>query len=400
MTDQAVDQPPETFTQSHPLMKQIVLLNPARIVFGDGAFSTFADDFLQQGLRRLFVITIAPLTGMLKEQTIRMKGAGIEVCIDTRVEQEPDFEMFEQLLEEARLFGADAVAGIGGGSVLDVAKLLAAFIDSDQQVRDTVGIGLLAGRKTWLACLPTTSGTGSEVSPNAILLDKKDQLKKGVVSPWLVPDVAYVDPELTWSVPATVTASTGLDALTHCLEAYTNTFAHPMIDLYALEGIRLINKGLVPALRNGRDRQARGLLSLGSLYGGYCLGPVNTAAVHALSYPLGGMFHVAHGLSNAILLPHVMEFNLPAAPDRYAEVARALGADEGANEEATARNGVGMIHELMKKCGIPTRLSELNIPQKALDDMADGAIKVTRLLRNNVREVTRQDALELYKKAW
>ena len=381
-------------------MKQITILNPPRIVFGDGAFSTFIDEFLKKCLRRLFIVTIPPLEGLLNEQTKRMKDAGIKVFVNTRVEQEPDFEMFEELLEEARLFGADAVAGIGGGSVLDAAKLLAAFIDNDQQIRETVGIGLLAGRKTWMACLPTTSGTGSEVSPNAILLDEQDHLKKGIVSPWLVPDVAYVDPELTWSVPATVTASTGLDALTHCLEAYTNTFAHPMIDLYALEGIRLINKGLVPALHNGRDRHARGQLALGSLYGGYCLGPVNTAAVHALSYPLGGMFHIAHGLSNALLLPHVMEFNLTAAPDRYAEVARTLGADEGVDAVATARNGVEKIHELINECGIPTRLSELDIPQEALDEMADGAIKVTRLLKNNVRKVTREDALELYLKAW
>jgi len=381
-------------------MKQITLLNPVRIVFGDGAFATFTDEFLNQGLQRLFIVSIPPLVELLHKQTGRLKEAGIEVYLDTRVEQEPDFEMFDRLLEEARQFRADAVAGIGGGSVLDVAKLLAAFIDSDQSIRETVGIGLLGGRKTWLACVPTTSGTGSEVSPNAILLDEQDRLKKGIVSPWLVPDVACVDPELTWSVPASVTASTGLDALTHCLEAYTNIFAHPMIDLYALEGIRLISQGLVPALRNGHDRQARGQLSLGSLYGGYCLGPVNTAAVHALSYPLGGMFHIAHGLSNAILLPHVMEFNLTAAPGRYAEVARALGADEGTDEKAAARNGIGKIHELIRECGIPNRLSELGIPKSALGDMADGAIKVTRLLKNNVREVTREDALALYRKAW
>src|SRR5262249_48336492 len=160
----------------------------------------------------------------------------------------------------------------------------------------------------FLVCLPTTAGTGSEVSPNAILLDEADQLKKGVVSPYLVPDAAYVDPQLTRSVPPSVTAATGLDALTHCIEAYANKFAHPAVDLYALQGVGIIAQNLLRAVRNGGDMEARTELSLGSFYGGLCLGPVNTAAVHALAYPLGGQFHVAHGVSNAVLLPHVIRF--------------------------------------------------------------------------------------------
>ena len=180
--------------------------------------------------------------------------------------------------------------------MLDVTKLVAAFIDSDQQVEDCFGMGFIRRKGLWFACLPTTAGTGSEVSPNAILLDERDHLKKGIVSPFLIADVAYVDPKLTWTVPAKVTADTGMDALTHCIEAYTNKFAHPSVDIYALQGIRLIAANLERAVTLARDNkpadlsdnpayvEAREALAFGSLYGGLCLGPVNTAAVHALRH--------------------------------------------------------------------------------------------------------------------
>src|SRR5690606_18724800 len=257
---------------------------------------------------------------------------------------------------------------------------------------EAFGVGKLAGRSTYLACLPTTAGTGSEVSPIAILLDESDELKKGVVSPYLVPDAAYVDPLLTLTVPPAITAATGIDAFTHCVEAYVNRFSHPIVDLYAREGIRLISRNLARAVREGKDIEARTSLALGSMYGGLCLGPVNTAAVHALSYPLGGEFHVAHGVSNAVLLAHVLEFNLPAAPRRYAEVALALGVEPAADDLQTAQRGLARIRELLQECGLPLRLSEVGVPESAIDRMAQSAMTVQRLLERNVREVTEQDA--------
>ncbi|MDE5672263.1 MAG: iron-containing alcohol dehydrogenase, partial [Duncaniella sp.] len=244
--------------------------------------------------------------------------------------------------------------------------------------------------------LPTTAGTGSEVSPNAILLDERDKLKKGIVSEYLLADAAYVDPKLTMTVPSKVTADTGMDALTHCIEAYTNKFAHPAADIYALQGIKLIAANLLRAVKDGNDVEAREALALGSLYGGLVLGPVNTAAVHALSYPLGGEFHIPHGLSNAILLPSVMKFNRPANLKKYAEVAIACGAPQGKDDDETAQNGVDFIYELSKAVGIPQKLSELNIPQSAVDRMAKAAMEVQRLLKNNPREVTEQDAKDIY----
>jgi alcohol dehydrogenase class IV len=292
------------------------------------------------------------------------------------------------------------VVGFGGGSPMDVAKLVAALLASRQDITEAFGIGNLAGaRSTYLACLPTTAGTGSEVSPNAVLLDDAAKLKKAAISPQLVPDAAYVDPTLTLTVPPAVTAATGIDALTHCIEAYANKFAHPMVDTFALEGIRLISSNLQRAVEHGDDVAARTAVARGSLYGGMCLGPVNTAAVHALSYPLGSEFHVAHGVSNAVLLPHVLEFNLPAAPHRYADIAVAMGASRSDDDLATARHGLERVRELSRRCGIPAHLADLGVPADAIERMAAAAMTVTRLLDRNVRAVTLPDALDIYRRA-
>ena len=377
-------------------MKQITLLQPQKIVFGTGCIQTFVDDYLKMGLQRLFVLTAPPIRPLIEETLTALTNAGVSVEVFQDIVAEPTVNDFKKMLEIARQFKADSVVGIGGGSVLDVTKLIAALINSTQQVEDCFGTGFIQKKGRWFACLPTTAGTGSEVSPNAILLDERDHLKKGIVSPFLIADVAYVDPKLTWTVPAKVTADTGMDALTHCIEAYTNKFAHPAVDIYALQGIRLIAANLEKAVKNGQDQEAREALAFGSLYGGPCLGPVNTAAVHALSYPLGGEFHIPHGLSNAILLPSVMKFNAPAAMKRYAEVAVAMGCEPGKNDEETAQRGVDFIYQLADAVGIPKKLTDLGIPQTAVDGMAKAAMEVQRLLKNNPREVTEQDARDIY----
>ena len=377
-------------------MKQITLLQPQKIVFGTGCIQTLVEDYKKMGLQRLFVLTAPPIRPLIEDTLAELKSAGVNIEVFQDIVAEPTVNDFKKILEVARQFKADSVVGVGGGSVLDVTKLIAAFINSDQQVEDCFGTGFIKQKGLWFACLPTTAGTGSEVSPNAILLDERDHLKKGIVSPFLITDVAYVDPKLTWTVPAKVTADTGMDALTHCIEAYTNKFAHPSVDIYALQGIRLIAANLEKAVKNGQDQEAREALAFGSLYGGLCLGPVNTAAVHALSYPLGGEFHIPHGLSNAILLPSVMKFNMPANIKRHAEVAIALGCQPGKNDEETAQRGVDFIYQLADAVGIPKKLTDLGIPQTAVDGMAKAAMQVQRLLKNNPREVTEQDARDIY----
>ena len=377
-------------------MKAITLLQPQKIVFGTGCIETFVEDYKKLGLQRLFVLTAPPIRPLIEEPLETLRKAGISIEIFQNILAEPTVNDFKAILEVAREFKADSVVGIGGGSVLDVTKLVAAFLNSDQQVEDCFGTGFIKQKGLWFACLPTTAGTGSEVSPNAILLDERDHLKKGIVSPFLIADAAYVDPKLTWTVPAKVTADTGMDALTHCIEAYTNKFAHPSVDIYALQGIRLIAANLEKAVKDGKDVEAREALAFGSLYGGLCLGPVNTAAVHALSYPLGGEFHIPHGLSNAILLPSVMKFNMPANVKRHAEVAIALGCEPGKNDEETAQRGVDFIYHLAAAVGIPDKLTALGIPQTSVPGMAKAAMQVQRLLKNNPREVTEQDAKDIY----
>jgi alcohol dehydrogenase class IV len=377
-------------------MKAITLLQPQKIVFGTGCIQTFVEDYEKMGLKRLYVLTAPPIRPLIEEAMDALTSAGVAIEVFQDIVAEPTVNDFKCILEKARRFQADSVVGVGGGSVLDVTKLVAAFINSEQQVEDCFGTGFIQKKGLWFACLPTTAGTGSEVSPNAILLDERDHLKKGIVSPFLIADVAYVDPKLTWTVPAKVTADTGMDALTHCIEAYTNKFAHPAVDIYALKGIQLIAANLENAVKNGQNQEAREALALGSLYGGLCLGPVNTAAVHALSYPLGGEFHIPHGLSNAILLPSVMKFNMPANVKRYAEVAIAMGCEPGKNDEETAQCGVDFIYQLAAAVGIPDKLTALGIPQTAVDGMAKAAMQVQRLLKNNPREVTEQDARDIY----
>lgn len=377
-------------------MKPITILQPQKIVFGTGCIKNFEEDYLKLGYKRLFVLTAPPIIPLIESTIDALTKAEVSIEVFSNILAEPSLGDFNEILKVAREFGADSVVGIGGGSVLDVAKLVAAFVGSDQKAEDCFGTGFINKKGLWLACLPTTAGTGSEVSPNAILLDERDKLKKGIVSPYLLADVAYVDPALTMTVPSKVTADTGMDALTHCIEAYTNKFAHPAVDIYAIQGIRLIAANLLRAVKDGNDVEAREALALGSLYGGLVLGPVNTAAVHALSYPLGGEFHIPHGLSNAILLPSVMKFNRPANLKKYAEVAVACGAPVGKDDDETAQNGVDFICELSKAVGIPQKLTDLNIPQSAVDGMAKAAMEVQRLLKNNPREVTEQDAKDIY----
>lgn len=381
-------------------MRGVTLIQPNRLVFGNGCAMQFGEYFATLGLKRLFVVTAPPILPIIDPLIESMKQQVLSLTVYDKASVEPTVGIFNEALRAAQAAKTDAIIGIGGGSALDVAKLVAALKSGKQDIHEVFGIGKLSERKTFLACFPTTSGTGSEVSPNAILLDEAEQIKKGVVSPYLMPDAAYIDPLLTITVPPSVTASTGMDALTHCIEVYANRFAHPLIDLYALEGIRLIGANLKRAFENGDDVDARGNLALGSLYGGLGLGPVNTGAVHALAYPLGGRFHVAHGISNALLLPYVMEFNIPEAPDRFANIALALGVERAGSDFETARKGVEKVGQLLRDCGLPTKLSELGVPREAIDDMAEAAMTVTRLLKNNLREVTLGDAKKIYEEAY
>lgn len=364
-----------------------------KLVFGIDALSSAGEYLRALGIRRPFVVAAQSSAG-------HAQRLHPNAHVDSSTRNEPSVAHFSRLLDAARAYGPDAVVGIGGGSVLDAAKLVAALCGRAQTLAEAWGIGNLAGRHLPLICIPTTSGTGSEVSPNAILLDEESQSKKAVISAHLVPDAAFLDPALTVTVPAPVTAATGLDALTHCIEAYANNFAHPLVDTWALDGIRHTARHLVTAVREPENIEARTSLMLGSLYGGLCLGPVNTAAVHALSYPLGARHHIPHGHANAILLPHVLRFNLPAAPARYAAVALALGAEQQSTAEATAAAGIGRLWALIAETQLEMRLSALRIAESEIPALAAEGLAITRLMRNNVRSMTQQDAELIYRAAF
>jgi alcohol dehydrogenase class IV len=381
-------------------MRQVILQQPQRILFGPGCLHAFPEEMLRRGWRRAFVVTspqvVVAAAGLF--EAWREAGLVPTVCAD--VDREPEIALFDAVLRQARAATPDVVVGYGGGSALDVAKLVAAMLDRSHDVREVFGIGLLEGRTTPLVCIPTTAGTGADVSPNAILLDEDEKLKKGVVSPWLVPDLAVCDPETTVSLPPAATAATGIDALVHCMEAYANLHAHPAVDLYALEGIRLIGRSIERAVAHGGDLEARCDVMRGALYGGLCLGPVNTGGVHALSYPLGGEFRIPHGVANSLLMPHVFRFNLPGMPERYADIAEALGCTREADAYTTARNGLTRLVQLSDRCGIPRRLRDFGVPESDLGRLACEAMKVTRLLRNNPREITFEDAEAIYRASY
>jgi alcohol dehydrogenase len=379
-------------------MNSITLQQPGKIVFGENCFQQIVDDNLITSSERILFLVATPL--MTAAQTVCEKISAIGkkvVIIEYNFAGEPTFDQFDMLLNKSEYFKPDCVVGVGGGSVLDCSKLLAAMTENDEQYSEVVGVGLLKKRMKKLICVSTTSGTGSEVSPIAILLNEKTEAKSGIVSPALLADAAYIDSVLTAGLPPKFTAETGMDALCHCIEAYTNKFAHPAVDTYALKGIQLISKNLLKAYKNGNDLEARAGLALGSMYGGLVLGPVNTHGVHCLSYGLGGKFHISHGLANAILLPAVMRYNLETMPEKHAEIAIAMGIEPKSSTYETALAGIELIENLSSKCNIPSSLTELGIDEKDLPALAEISMNTTRLLNNCPRPMTKDNAIEIYK---
>jgi alcohol dehydrogenase class IV len=379
--------------------RTVSLINVGIVRFDARCEHNCPEDMAQRGVTSVLIVTTPPTRRLCDPLIQGFRDRRISVTVWDDIAGEPTFAEFAEVLGVARAAGIDGVVGLGGGSAMDVAKLVAALYGGTQDIRDVVGVDVLAARALPLACIPTTAGTGSEVTPIAILGDEDDDLKKGVVSPHLVPDFAYLDAKLTVTMPPEVTASTGIDALTHCIEAYTNRFTHPIVDIFALAGIGLIAANIERACRDGTDLTARAAMLRASYCGGMCLGPVNTAAVHALAYPLGGEFHVAHGVANSILLPHVLRFNLPAAPTRFAAIAHAMGVPDSGDVMADAAAGIEHVATLSARCGIPAGMSHFGISANAIPHMAAAAMTVTRLLDRNPRALTEADAHAIYKAA-
>ncbi|MEO9474389.1 MAG: iron-containing alcohol dehydrogenase [Cyclobacteriaceae bacterium] len=381
-------------------MNSITISQPKKLVIARDAITQLVNSLVELRVKRVFVLTDPHVLDKISPVFENLRQTGSQVKIVLSPGHEPTFKNVEDVVCQAREFQTDYVVGIGGGSVLDIGKLVAALLDKPDALSSYVGNGLIKTRSIPLACAPTTSGAGSESSPNAILIDESNHSKKGIIDHSVMPDAVYIDPNLMVTLPPHITAYTGLDALTHCIEAFANKNSHPVVDVFALQGIKLISQNLGKAIINGADLEAREKVALGSYYGGMCLGPVNTAAVHALAYPLGTEYNIAHGLSNALLLPFVLEFNLQNAENRYAEIALAMGGKQLKSQKETALQGIDLIRKLIKDCGMPARLSELSITNDSVTSMAEDALKIQRLLKNNVREVALKDAISIYQSAF
>ncbi|MHB8984686.1 MAG: iron-containing alcohol dehydrogenase [Eubacteriales bacterium] len=325
---------------------------------------------------------------------------GIDTQIYDKVEPEPTIESFEECLQVAREGKFNLVVGIGGGSSMDISKLLSAMMTNTGKVQDYFGVNLLKNPGIPKVAIPTTSGTGSEVTPIGILKDVEKELKIGVVSPYNYPDAAIVDPLLTLKLPANVTASTGMDALTHAIEAYTSLGASPVTDILAEKAIALIASSLRTAVSNGSDVGARYDMSLGSLLAGISFANAGVTAVHALSFPLGGAFKVPHGIANTVMLPYVMEYNYVAKLDKFAKVAELMGEkiSQLSAREAAAKS-IDSVKALAYDIEVPTGLREINVPEAALKQLAEGASTVTRLLVNNPRQMGLAEITKIFERA-
>lgn len=346
------------------------------------------------GLRKL---------GMIDPAVTSLESAGHTVAVFDQVEADPSRETLMNAVEFGRRSGVTGLLGFGGGSPMDVSKLTALLLGSGEDLDQAWGVSMAKGPRLPLVLVPTTAGTGSEVTPVSIITVGAEE-KRGVSSPEILPDIAILDADLTAGLPPHITAATGVDAMVHAIEAYASKSANnnPLSKLLAREALRLLGANIEAAVLNGNVRKVRGAMLLGSMLAGQAFANSPVAAVHALAYPVGSTFHVPHGLSNALVLPHVLRFNAPAAHEPYAEIATDvfpyMAAIKGSQARCTAF--IDALAVLCAKLGMETRLRELDIPEDAIPKMASDAMLQTRLLVNNPRDLSEADALSIYRAAW
>lgn len=337
--------------------------------------------------------------GVIDQIVGELKQAGISSRYITDVKPEPTVDNIRTVFGRISAEPVDLLIGIGGGSVLDAAKIFSVLLTNPVDVQTLIGIDLVSQPGIPTVLVPTTSGTGSEVTPNAIVTLPEEELKVGIISRHLLPKLVMIDPVLTIGLPKAITAATGMDAFTHALESYISNKANPISDMFALESIRLIAESLVDAYHNGADLEAREKMLLGSMYGGMALSAAGTAAVHALAYPLGGKFNISHGVANSMLLPHVMVFNQDAISDRLGNVAQAMGLQVGKMGGTDASDMViKRIFQWTSEMQIPQNLREFGITEGDVDDLAIAASKVTRLLTNNPKPMDLASIKTVYRK--
>ena len=367
-----------------------------------GATGKIGEILAGRGCKKVAFVTDAMILklGLAEAALDGFKAAGLDVWTFSDVQPDPPEAMILGAVEAARAEGVDCVASVGGGSSLDTAKLIAVLLNTDQPMGEMYGVNLVKGDRLPLVLAPTTAGTGSEVTPISIVTTGANE-KKGVVSPQLLPDYAILDAELTVGLPAAVTAATGIDAMVHAIEAFTSKRLKNVVsDCLGKQALELLGANIRKACETPQDRDARAQMLLGSMLAGMAFTNAPVAAVHALAYPLGGHFHVPHGLSNALVLPYVLDFNMPEAEAAYAELAPIIFPDlAGKSQSDRARGMVDGFLKLGPELGMQSRLSEVGVSHNNLPMLAEDAMKQQRLLINNPREMTYEAALNIYEQA-
>jgi alcohol dehydrogenase len=386
------------------MYKNFSFTGAKKIVFGNGALESLGEHIREfKATRPLIVLDRNLAKTDLKGKILGILGGdGFKMTLfDQQVEAEPRLEVADEGAKAAQKGKCDIVVGVGGGSAMDVAKAIAVLAANNGRAQDYLGLNKVPGPGLPKIMIPTTAGTGSEVTFTAVFVRQDLKKKEGMNSPYLYPELAILDPTLTLSLPPVSTASTGIDALCHAIESYTSVNASPMSELLSLEAIYLISSNLRMCVHDGGNLEARGSMLLGSLYAGLGLANAGVGAVHSLSYPLGGKYGVSHGLANTIMLPHVMAFNLPGAIEKFAVIAETMGEviDAVPLREA-AFMAVEAVQALIEDCGIYTTLEDLNIPEEALPELAEVAMTVLRPLENNPRKLTIEDAIDIYGEAY
>lgn len=367
-----------------------------------GGTAKIGDLMAAMGCKKVAFVTDKVILdlGLAEAALEGLKLAGVDVHLIDDVVPDPPEAMVLTAVAEAEAAGVDGVVSIGGGSSLDTAKLIAVLVGSEQEIGDMYGVGLVTGKRLPLVLAPTTAGTGSEVTTISIVSTGENE-KKGVVSEQLLPDWAVLDAELTVGLPSHITAATGIDAMVHAIEAFTSKIKKNILsDTLACRALDLLANNIHIACKDGQNREARSNMLLGSMLAGMAFTNSPVAAVHALAYPLGGHFHVPHGLSNALVLPYVLEFNMAEASEQYAEIAPIIFPElAGLSVEEMGAGMVKGFMEMGPALGLPTKLSEVGVKESDLTMLAEDAMKQSRLLVNNPREMTYEAALAIYTKA-
>ncbi|MDR3561954.1 MAG: iron-containing alcohol dehydrogenase [Negativicutes bacterium] len=377
------------------------LLNVGKIIAGPNSIESLPEIMADYQPQKVLIITDQGVwkAGLIDKPKKLLENAGMEVAVINDTPPEPEVAQVEAVFQAAKKQNCQMIIGIGGGSSMDVAKIVAVMLTNKLSVKELVNKAKIENRGIPTIMIPTTAGTGAEVTPNAIVLVPEEELKVGIVSPKMMPDCVILDPVMTLGLPPAITASTGMDALTHAIECYTSKKANPFSDTFALKAVTLIARSIRRAFTDGGDLDARHDMLLGAMFGGISIATSSTTAVHALAYPLGGKYRMPHGLSNAILLPHVMKFNMDAAEDKFKDIAIAMGLNvTGLTVREAAEKMIDNLYSLIADLKIQSGLKDKGITAADLEFMVEAASKVTRLLDNNPKPMTKQNMLEIYKK--